>query len=63
MLLTYCLYLYTQPINEPTVVLAIRFRYIYIRNPLSFNFSPKNCLIKGNLTLATPISLILFLSI
>jgi len=26
-LLTYCLYLYTQPINEPTVVLAIRFRY------------------------------------
>jgi len=26
-LLTYCLYLYTQPINKPTVVLATRFRY------------------------------------
>jgi len=35
---------------------------ICVRNPLSFNLSPKNCLIKGNLTLATPIPLTLFLS-
>jgi len=28
-LLTYYLYLYTQPINKPTVVLAIRFYYIF----------------------------------
>jgi len=28
-LLTYCLYLYTQPINKPTVVLTIRFCYTF----------------------------------
>jgi len=28
-LLTYCLYLYTQPINKPTVVLATRFYYTF----------------------------------
>jgi len=33
-----------------------------IRNPLSFNFFPKNCLIKGNLTLAALMLLILSLS-
>jgi len=31
-----------------------------VRNPLSFNFSPKYLLIKGNLTFAAPIPLILF---
>jgi len=35
---------------------------IYIRNPLSFNLSPKNLLIDGNLTFATPIPLTLYLS-
>jgi len=38
-------------------------KYIYIRNPLSFNFSPKNYLINGNLTLAALIPLSLSLSI
>jgi len=32
-------------------------------NPLSFNLSPINCLIKGNLTLAMPMPLSLSLSI
>jgi len=36
----------------------ITLKCIYIRNPLSFNFSPKNYLIEGNLTLAAPIPLI-----
>ena len=35
---------------------------IYIRNPLSFNLSPINCLIDSNLILATPILLTLSLS-
>ena len=35
-------------------------KYIYIRNPLSFNLSPKYLLINSNLTFAAPIPLILF---
>jgi len=41
---------------------CITLKCVYIRNPLSFNFSPKNYLIKGNLTLAALILLILSLS-
>jgi hypothetical protein len=41
----------------------ITLKCICIRNPLSFNFSPKNYLIKGSLTLAALILLILSLSI
>ena len=37
----------------------ITLKRIYIRNPLSFNFSPKNRLINSNLTFATLILLIL----
>jgi len=36
---------------------------IYVRNPLSFNLSPKNLLINGNLTFTTPILLIRCLSV
>jgi len=35
---------------------------ICVRNPLSFNLSPKNLLIDSNLTFTTPILLILYLS-
>jgi len=41
----------------------VTLKCIYVRNPLSFNLSPKNLLIKGNLTFAAPIPLILYLSI
>jgi len=34
-----------------------------MRNPLSFNLSPKNLLIEGNLTFAAPIPLIRYLSV
>jgi len=37
-------------------------KYIYVRNPLSFNLSPKNFLINSNLTFAAPIPLTLYLS-
>jgi len=36
---------------------------MYVRNPLSFNFSPKNRLIKGSLIFATLIPLMRSLSI
>jgi len=36
---------------------------ICVRNPLSFNLSPKNLLIDGNLTFTMPIPLILYLSV
>ena len=36
--------------------------HLYRKNPLSFNFSPKNYLIKGNLTFTTLMPLILSLS-
>jgi len=41
----------------------VTLKCIYVRNPLSFNFSPKKRLIKGNLTFTTPILLILSLNI
>jgi hypothetical protein len=41
----------------------VTLKCIYIRNPLSFNLSPKNRLIKGNLTFAIPMPLIFSLSI
>ena len=37
----------------------ITLKCIQVRNPLSFNFFPKNCLIKGNLTFTILILLIL----
>ena len=37
----------------------ITLKCIQVRNPLSFNFSPKNRLIKGNLTFTIPMPLIL----
>ena len=37
-------------------------KYIYIRNPLSFNFSSINCLIDSNLIFTAPILLTLSLS-
>jgi len=37
-------------------------KYICVRNPLSFNLSPKNLLINGNLTFAAPILLTFYLS-
>src|ERR1700722_15210685 len=37
-------------------------KYIYIRNPLSFNLSPANCLIDSNLIFTAPILLTLSLS-
>jgi len=40
----------------------VTLKYIYVRNPLSFNLSPKNLLINSNLTFTTPIPLILYLS-
>ena len=42
---------------------CITLKCIYIRNPLSFNFFPKNRLIKGNLTFAALIPLMCSLSI
>jgi len=41
----------------------VTLKCICIRNPLSFNLSPKNLLIKGNLIFATLIPLILYLNI
>ena len=41
----------------------ITLKYIYIRNPLSLDLSPKNCLIKSSLTFTTQILLNLSLSI
>ena len=38
---------------------CITLKYIQVRNPLSFNFSPKNCSIKGNLTFTILMLLIL----
>jgi len=38
-------------------------KYICVRNPLSFNLSPKNLLINSNLTFTTPIPLIRYLSV
>jgi hypothetical protein len=43
---------------RPGAVRAPNNKFIYIRNSLSFNLSPINLLIKGNLTLATLILLI-----
>jgi len=40
----------------------VTLKYIYVRNPLSFNLSPKNLLINNNLTFTAPIPLILILS-
>jgi len=40
----------------------VTLKCIYIRNPLSFNLSPKNLLINGNLTFTAPILLTLYLS-
>jgi len=37
-------------------------KYICVRNPLSFNLSPKNLLINSNLTFTAPILLTLYLS-
>jgi len=37
-------------------------KYIYIRNPLSFNLSPENLLIDNNLTFTAPILLTFCLS-
>ena len=42
---------------------CITLKCIYIRNPLSFNLSPKNRSIDSNLTFTTPILLSLSLSI
>jgi len=41
----------------------VTLKCIYVRNPLSFNLSPKNLSIKGNLIFTTPIPLILYLSV
>ena len=41
----------------------ITLKRIYTKNPLSFNFLPKNRLTDGNLTFTTPMLLIRSLSI
>jgi len=41
---------------------CVTLKYICVRNPLSFNLSPKNLLINNNLTFTAPILLILYLS-
>jgi len=41
-LLTYCLYLHTQPINESTVVLATRLRYTSAKSNASISITISN---------------------